>query len=115
MVDRVVTGAHYGLRDWLMQRVSSVVMAAYVAFFAIYFFAHAPQSYAGWRALFAPQWVRVLSMLFLISLFLHAWVGVRDIYMDYIKSAAVRLVLQVLTIVALAGYAIWSASILWGA
>jgi succinate dehydrogenase / fumarate reductase, membrane anchor subunit len=115
MVDRVVTGAHYGLRDWLMQRVTSVVMAAYAVFFAVYFIAKSPQSYAAWRALFAPQWVRVLSMLFLISLLLHAWVGVRDIYMDYIKSAGVRLVLQMLTIVALLGYTIWSAAILWAA
>jgi succinate dehydrogenase / fumarate reductase, membrane anchor subunit len=113
MVDRVVTGARYGLRDWLMQRVTSVVMALYAVFFAIYFCAQSPQSYAAWRALFAPQWVRVLTMLFLVSLFLHAWVGVRDIYMDYFKSAGLRLLLQVLTIVALAGYTIWSASILW--
>jgi succinate dehydrogenase / fumarate reductase membrane anchor subunit len=115
MVDRVVTGAHYGLRDWLMQRITSVVMAAYAVFFALYFFAKAPQSYAAWRAMFAPQWVRVLTMLFLVSLLLHAWVGVRDIYMDYIKPAGARLLLQVLTIVALAGYAIWAAAILWGA
>jgi len=83
-------------------------------FFALYFLAHSPQSYAAWRAMFAPQWVRVLTMLFFLSLLLHAWVGVRDIYMDYIKSAGLRLVLQGLTIVALTGYAIWSASILWG-
>ena len=29
MVERIVSGAHYGLRDWLMQRVTAVVMALY--------------------------------------------------------------------------------------
>lgn len=114
MVDRVVTGAHYGLRDWLMQRITSVVMAGYAVFFALYFLAKSPQSYAAWRAMFAPQWIRVLTMLFFVSLLLHAWVGVRDIFMDYIKPAGLRLLLQVLTIVALAGYAIWAGAILWG-
>jgi succinate dehydrogenase / fumarate reductase, membrane anchor subunit len=113
MVNRVVTGARYGLRDWLMQRITSVVMAAYVVFFVVWVLVCPPAGYADWKAMFAPQWMRVITLLFLVSLFLHAWVGVRDIYMDYINSAALRLTLQVLTIVALIGYTIWSASILW--
>ena len=50
----------------------------------------------------------------MLSLFYHAWVGIRDIVMDYVKSAAVRFVIHVLVILALLLYAIWSVEILWG-
>ena len=66
-----------------------------------------------WRGLFAGGFMRFATFLFFVSLFYHAWVGVRDIYMDYIKPTAVRLTLQVATIVLLFAYVIWAANILW--
>jgi succinate dehydrogenase / fumarate reductase membrane anchor subunit len=53
-------------------------------------------------------------MLFLLSLFYHAWIGVRDIVMDYVKPAGIRLLIHVLVILALVLYVIWSVQILWG-
>jgi succinate dehydrogenase / fumarate reductase membrane anchor subunit len=113
MVDRVVTGAHYGLRDWLAQRVTALVIAAYAILFVGTLLVCAPGSHEDWRALFAPQWMRLASFVFFISLFWHAWIGVRDIVMDYVKSAAVRLSLQVATILLLVAYMAWAAQILW--
>jgi succinate dehydrogenase / fumarate reductase membrane anchor subunit len=55
----------------------------------------------------------VLTVLAFVALAWHAWIGVRDIYMDYIKPTAVRLTLQVATIVLLFAYVIWAANILW--
>ena len=110
---RIVVGAHYGLRDWLAQRVSAVVLLLYtlVLLGAVVF---GPQlSYGTWAGLFASGWMKVLTLLALLSLVYHAWIGVRDIYMDYIKPTGVRLVLQVGTIVLLAGYACWAVLILW--
>jgi succinate dehydrogenase / fumarate reductase membrane anchor subunit len=66
------------------------------------------------RAFFAGGAMRIATLLFLLALLYHAWVGVRDIIMDYIKPAALRLGLQSLVGVALASYAIWSVAILWG-
>lgn len=114
MVNRIVVGAHYGLRDWLAQRITAVVMALYTLIMTAYLL---PQPLAGfeqWKAAFSPQWVRVLTLLCLLCLFFHAWIGVRDILMDYIKQAGIRLTLHVMTILALAGYAIWAIAILWG-
>jgi succinate dehydrogenase / fumarate reductase membrane anchor subunit len=48
-----------------------------------------------------------------MALFFHAWIGVRDVWMDYVKPVAVRLVLQVATILWLVGCAGWAAQILW--
>jgi succinate dehydrogenase / fumarate reductase membrane anchor subunit len=63
--------------------------------------------------MFQPQWMRLASFVFFVSLFWHAWVGVRDILMDYVKSTAVRLALQVVVVLLLAAYMAWAVQILW--
>ncbi|MFO1364448.1 MAG: succinate dehydrogenase, hydrophobic membrane anchor protein [Burkholderiales bacterium] len=113
MVNRVVVGAHYGLRGWLVQRMSAVVMTVYALVFAAAFAAARPADHAAWKALFAPGWMRFATLLFFASLFLHAWVGMRDILMDYVKPAGLRLALEVLVILALVGCAGWAVQILW--
>ena len=114
MVNRVVVGAHYGLRDWLIQRITAVLMAVCIVSLAGYLLLQPDLGYDVWIALFSSRPVRTFSLLFLLSLFYHAWVGVRDVVMDYIKSAAARLVIHVLVILALLLYVIWSVQILWG-
>jgi len=114
MVNRVVVGAHYGLRDWLVQRITAVVMALFSVALAGYLLWKGHFDYDVWTGLFASQTVRTFSLLFLLSLFYHAWIGVRDIVMDYVKPAGVRLVSHVLVILALLLYAMWSVEILWG-
>ncbi len=110
---RLVVGAHYGLRDWLAQRVTAVILALYAIVLGGYALFAADLSYDKWAGLFAPTGMKVLTLLALFSLFFHAWIGIRDIWMDYVKPVAVRLTLQVLTILWLVGCAIWSVQILW--
>ena len=86
MVNRVVIGAHYGLRDWLIQRITAALMALYVISVATYLLMQPYLDYDVWTALFSSQVVRTFSLLFLLSLFYHAWVGIRDIVMDYVNS-----------------------------
>ena len=114
MVNRVVVGAHYGLRDWLGQRVSAVVMVVYSVGLAIYLLLQDHLGYDVWTGLFSSLAMRTFSLLFLLALFYHAWIGIRDIVMDYVKPASVRLVIHVLVILALVLYTIWSVQILWG-
>lgn len=114
MVNRVVTGAHYGLRDWLAQRVTAVVMAVYAVVVAVYLSLQPDFGYDTWVYLFSGNVMRTFSLLFLLSLFYHAWIGVRDIVMDYVKPAGIRLLIHVLVILALILYVIWSVQILWG-
>ena len=113
MVNRIVVGAHYGIRDWLVQRISAVVMAGYSVILGGVVLARGPFDQQHLKALFAPQWFRVVTLIFLLSLLWHAWVGVRDILIDYIQAVAVRLTLEVLVILMLVGYAFWSVTILW--
>jgi succinate dehydrogenase / fumarate reductase, membrane anchor subunit len=110
---RLVVGAHYGLRDWLVQRVSAVIMAVYTVVLLAWFFGAQDFSYEGWASIFATQWMKLATFVTLLALLYHAWVGVRDIWMDYVKPVGVRLFLQALTIVWLLGCAGYAAQILW--
>jgi succinate dehydrogenase / fumarate reductase membrane anchor subunit len=113
VVNRIVTGAHYGLRDWLAQRITAAVMAVYSVIIAIVLLSGHPINYAVWRDLFSHGWMRVATLLFAVSLAWHAWVGMRDIIMDYVKPTGLRLGLEVGTLIMLAGYLAWTVQILW--
>lgn len=110
---RIVTGAHYGLRDWLAQRVTAVFMAVYIVVLAVMIGMDVPGDHAAWSGMFKHSWMRIATFLFFAALFWHAWVGVRNVLMDYIKPTAVRLTLQILVIIALLAYLVWTAEILW--
>ncbi len=113
MVSRTVVGAHYGWRDWLAQRVTAVVMAVYSVILAAVLLPGGPIDYGVWRDLFAQGWMRVATLLFAVSVAWHMWIGVRDILMDYIKPVELRLALQVLVLLTIAGYLGWTIQILW--
>ena len=70
-------------------------------------------SYDKWAGIFAHQWMKVLTFVMIASILWHAWVGVRDVLMDYVKPLAPRLVLQVAAIVWLVGCAGWALQVLW--
>ncbi len=110
---RVVVGAHYGLRDWLAQRITAVIMVGYTAMLMLTLAPAPAMRYAEWKSLFASGWMRVATLVFGASLAWHAWVGMRDILMDYVKPDGIRLALQVITLLVIAGYLGWIVQILW--
>ncbi|GGP27445.1 succinate dehydrogenase, hydrophobic membrane anchor protein [Silvimonas amylolytica] len=115
MVNRHVIGAHYGLRDWLAQRVTAVIMLVYTLAIVVFLLAAHNQGFDGWKALFACTWVKVLTQITVLALLWHAWIGVRDIWMDYIQPVGVRLTMHVLTLVWLLGSLVYSVKVVWGA
>ncbi|HEX6136512.1 MAG TPA: succinate dehydrogenase, hydrophobic membrane anchor protein [Casimicrobiaceae bacterium] len=112
--DRQPVGAHYGTRDWLSQRVTAIVMTLYTALLLVIVLWHGGMDYPTWQALFAGGAFRVVSFLFMASLLIHAWVGVRNILMDYAKPVSVRITLQVVVVCVLVAYAGWTVQVLWG-
>ncbi|MCM2346498.1 succinate dehydrogenase, hydrophobic membrane anchor protein [Acidovorax soli] len=111
---RTVVGAHYGLRDWLSQRVTAVLMALFTLIvLAQLVLTKGPIGYDRWAAIFSSQWMKVLTFSVIIALIWHVWVGMRNIWMDYIKPLGLRLVLQIFTIVWLVGCAGWGIQVLW--
>jgi succinate dehydrogenase / fumarate reductase membrane anchor subunit len=111
---RQAVGAHYGWKDWLAQRVSAVVMAVYTVLLLAIALWNGGFDYALWRSLFANSAFKLATFVFMLALYWHAWVGVRDIWMDYIKPVGVRVTLEVLTFLALVAYVGWTIQILWG-
>ena len=111
---RIVVGAHYGLRDWLAQRVTGLLMALFTLIvLAQVIFAKGLIGYAKWAGIFSSQWMKTLTFAVIVALMYHAWVGVREILMDYIKPLWLRLSLQVFTIVWLVACAGWAVQVLW--
>ena len=110
---RIVVGAHYGLRDWLAQRVTSVMMAIFSVAVIAQVLMPGALDYYKWSAMFSRQWMKVLTFVTIVSLLYHVWVGMRDIWMDYVKPVSVRLTLQVATIAWLVGCAAWAIQVLW--
>lgn len=115
---RLVVGAHYGVIDFIAQRITAVIMAVYTLVLIVGILVMPSFSYENWKALFsfhvgALPLGQILANLFFFALAWHAWIGVRDIWMDYVKSAGVRLFLQVLTILWLVASVVYFAKILW--
>ena len=110
---RIVVGAHYGLRDWLVQRITAVLMTLFTLVLLVQVLLPGEMGYDKWAGIFSRQWMKVLTFVVIVSLLYHVWVGMRDVWMDYVKPVAVRLVLQVFTIVWLTGCAGWAIQVLW--
>ncbi|MBX3620052.1 MAG: succinate dehydrogenase, hydrophobic membrane anchor protein [Rhizobacter sp.] len=110
---RMVVGAHYGLRDWLAQRVTAVLMALFTLVVIVQVLLPGPMGYDKWAGIFSAQWMRVLTFVTIVALAYHVWVGIRDVLMDYVKPVGVKLALQVAALVWLVGCAGWAIQVLW--
>ena len=102
-----------GLKDWLLQRVSAVVLGIYTVFLLGYFIIHPNLTYSYWQGLFGNIWMRIATVIVLLSLLLHSWVGIWTIFTDYIKCPVLRGGLQVLMILALVGFFVWGIEIIY--
>jgi succinate dehydrogenase / fumarate reductase membrane anchor subunit len=110
---RSASGSHTGTGVWLLQRATALLLALALPGLGIYLLAALPTDYPGWQSLFEPHGVRVLILLTVAALALHAWAGMRDILMDYVRPTGLRLVLVLAVIVILAGSVTWLAAILF--
>lgn len=113
MVKTVLSVSHQGLRDWMVQRVSAIVMAIYSVGLISYILLNPELSYAEWHGVFAITWVKVATLLFVASVCWHAWIGMWSIFTDYIKNFVVRAFLEVCALLMLTACVFWAIMILW--
>lgn len=109
----VVRHNRRGYHDWLVQRISAVIIAAYAIFMMSYLACHAPLTYHSWRGLFDSAWMRFCTIIVLLSVIWHAWVGLWTVFTDYVKNARVRMILETLTCLLMLWYLIWCLDSLW--
>jgi len=111
---RVVVGAHYGLRDWMAQRITAALITLFTLIvLAQVILTRGSVGYEQWAGIFNPQWMRVLTFTVILALTYHVWIGMRDIWMDYIKPLGIRLCLHVFTLVWLLCCMGWAIQVLW--
>ncbi len=113
MVTNVTSMSRSGLSDWLLQRLSAVIIAAYTIWLVAVFFCYPEMTFDQWSALFATWWVKLFTLVALFSIAAHAWIGLWTIGTDYLKHTMVRLLFQWLCIFLLFAYAVWGIQILW--
>jgi succinate dehydrogenase / fumarate reductase, membrane anchor subunit len=120
MVTNITSLGRNGVQDWLVQRISAVVLLAYFLFLAFYVGTNPGLTYPQWQGLFASPWMRAFSLLALLSLCAHAWIGMWTVFTDYLTTAALgqaatvtRLGLQLLCLLVLFAYFVWCVQILW--
>ncbi|MBP6103568.1 MAG: succinate dehydrogenase, hydrophobic membrane anchor protein [Gammaproteobacteria bacterium] len=103
-----------GLQDWLLQRMSAVVLGLYGFFLLGYLLQHHPLCYCAWRALFTQEWMRIFSLVALLSLLLHAWIGLWTITTDYLKAGWLRRFVQISILATFVSDFLWGIATLWG-
>ena len=114
MVKSVASLTRSGLNDWLIQRVTAVYLAVGIIALVVYVVMHPAIDYDGWQQLFTHEVVRIATLLFFISLALHAWAGLWMVITDYLKCPYSRFSLYIVIFCVLFGAVVWSAAILWG-
>lgn len=102
-----------GSRDWVVQRISAVVLAAYALVMLAWFVTHTP-TFELWRGFMLSLPMRLFSLLAILALVGHAWVGMWTVFTDYIKSSGLRFVLQAAMIIAILVYLLWGVMIFFG-
>lgn len=114
MVRSITNLSRNGIQDWLVQRVSAVVLAVFTFFILGVFFANPGLGYEEWRQLFTPLWVKIFTLLALLSLVGHIWVGMWTVATDYLHNPWVRFItLSVIAIVTFV-YLVAGVTALWG-
>lgn len=114
MLIELLTERYPGMRAWLTQRLTALVMAIYSVMLLGRIIVLQPSIYEEWLGFFQPFWFRIASWLFWISLSIHAWLGVRDVLKDYVPNPNVRSVLLKLLRVMLWVYLAWATWLLLG-
>lgn len=114
MVDNVLSLSNRGLRDWLIQRVTALIIGIYFLIIVGFIIFHPQLQFDEWQMLFSYNAMRIFSFLVLFSVILHAWIGMWTVFTDYIKSCYFRLFLQVLVAILFFACLIWGAVVLWG-
>lgn len=114
MVKSMTNFGRSGVSDWVMQRVSAVILALYTLFLVGYVLATPEMGYAQWAGLFEQTWMRIFSMLALLALMAHAWIGVWTVITDYLHGTSIRFLAQTLSVLILFVYLIWGIQIFWG-
>ena len=113
MLIQLLTNKYPGMRIWLSQRLTALVMAFYIILLVVMLLIMQPAGFAAWQDFVSPIWFRLLTLIFFMCLFMHAWLGVADVLKDYVFNKALRAYMQIVVDILLLVYLVWVSIILW--
>lgn len=102
-----------GIQDWLLLRASAIIITLYVIYLLAFFATASEITYVVWHSFFSAAMTKVFTLLAVLSILVHAWIGMWQVLTDYVKPLALRLVLQLAIVVALLVYLLYAMTILW--
>jgi succinate dehydrogenase / fumarate reductase, membrane anchor subunit len=102
-----------GFFDWMVQRVTAVIIGLYAVFIIAYLLTHKPLLFPTWQMLFHHDLMKAVTLIVLLSILWHAWIGLWTVLTDYVKPVAIRLFMQMLVILVLLASLAWMIEILW--
>ncbi len=103
----------HGLGGWMWQRITAGIMALYLVIMSVRLSLNTPFTATSWKAFFSLPIFKLLTLLFILSLLYHAWLGVKEILMDYGNNKKIASVLEAVVTLVVAGYACWAVVIVW--
>lgn len=114
MLNTATSLGRSGLQDWILQRISAVILALYSFTILIFWLLNPSADLATWQILLTNIFMKYASLLALFALIVHAWIGIWTVTTDYLKSLWIRLSAQILVFILLLFYFLWGVQILWG-
>ena len=114
MVKNVTSLTGNGLRDWIIQRVTWVIIAVYIVFLVTFMAVHTPLTHDVWCQLFRNNFMRLATVLTLLAILLHMYIIMWTIFTDYLKNTLVRMTAEVVVFISLLAFVLWGVMILWG-
>jgi succinate dehydrogenase / fumarate reductase membrane anchor subunit len=121
MVSNVTSFSRSGLADWVIQRFSAIILTVYSVGILAFLLLNPDLQYAQWQALFNATWMRVTSLLAVVAICAHAWIGMWTVATDYLTEDAlgsnatgIRLTFQAVCVIVIFTYLVWGVQILWG-
>lgn len=114
MVSVATSLGRNGLQDWLLQRISAVILTLYTILLIV-IWCYVPEgNMHAWKQIFSMGWMRYFTLFALLALIVHAWIGLWTVTTDYLKETWARLTTQIIIYATLLLYLIWGIQILWG-
>ena len=109
----MVAMSQRGFRDWLIQRISAILIGSYAVVIVGYLLSYPNTSYTDWMHFYDTTWMRIFTIVALVSVLWHAWIGLWTVFTDYVKPNFLRLCLNILLALLLMVYLIWCLDIFW--
>ena len=114
MVSNASALGRNGVHDFILVRATAIVLTLYIIYMVGFFALHSEVTWGVWTGFFSSAFTKVFTLLALFSILIHAWIGMWQVLTDYVKHVATRLLLQLVSVVALLAYVIYGFVVVWG-